>query len=331
MQTPIRIGCLGAARIAPQAIVHPTQVRGDVVLQSISARDPKRAQAFAERYGFKRALPHYADVIADPDVDLIYNPLPIDQHAEWSVRALNSGKHVLCEKPFAMNVKEARTVLDAARANGKRVIEAFHYRYHPAFAQMLDWIQTGRIGDVREISAAFDVPIPYRSDEIRHHPESGGGAFMDLGCYPLSWTLAIVGAAPLAIEAHATLTPRGVDESLEASLRFENGVTASLSASMAATASFRADLIVRGAHGEIHFNNPLAPHRGASLGLQGDNDAETAVIDRFTTYTHQFAAVIAALRNDEPLPTEGAAIMRQQEALDAIYVAAGLQHLRFVS
>ncbi|MCG8441956.1 MAG: Gfo/Idh/MocA family oxidoreductase [Caulobacterales bacterium] len=326
----MRIGCLGAAGIAPRALCHPAACRGDAVLQAVAARDRARAEAFAHRYGFAEVLDDYAAVVASPDVDLVYNPLPIHLHAEWSIKALRAGKHVLCEKPFAMNMGEARAVLEAAAQSGRRVVEAFHYRHHPAFATLLGWIDGGGVGRVRSVAASFNVAIDDAGgEEIRHRPDTGGGAFMDLGCYPLAWALAIFAAAPVEAAAEAVLTPRGVDESLAARLTFPGGATADLSCSMGLDQPFAASLTVEGTEGRVTFDNPLAPHAGAELTLDRGGARTHARIDRTTTYAHQLFAVLDALTDGSPLPTEGEAILRQQEAIDAVYEAAGLRHLRY--
>lgn len=325
----MRIGCLGAAKIAPSALVHPANVRGDAILQAVAARDPARAAAFAERHGFAEALDSYEAVVTSPDVDLVYNPLPINLHAEWTIRALEAGKHVLCEKPFAMNAAEAHAVLEAASASGGRVIEAFHYRYHPVFAQVLAWIEAGEIGAVRRVDAVFNVHIDDAGGtEIRHLPETGGGAFMDLGCYPLHWVLSVMNRAPVSVSATAETTPRGVDERMTAQLEFDDGVQAHLSSSMAKGEPFAATLTVTGETGEISVLNPLAPHMGAQLTLTAAGETTHAPIDRLSTYTYQLGAVLDALKTGEPLATEGEMIMRQQRAIDAVYAAAGLAQLR---
>jgi predicted dehydrogenase len=327
----MRIGCLGAARITPPAIVHPSKVRPGAVLQAVAARSPARAEAYAREHGFSRVAPDYEALVTAPDIDLVYNALPVNLHARWSIRALEAGKHVLCEKPFAMNVTEARAVLAAAKASGRRVVEAFHYRHHPGFRKLLAWIDSGAIGAVTAIDARFNIGIDDRNgEEIRHRPDTGGGAFMDLGCYPLSWTLNILRASPVSVEAKSVLTGRGVDASTSARLSFAGGATATLSASMAIGEPFAAHLHVRGTNGEIHFVNPLAPHFGASLKLKSGDRVEEPRLSRLSTYAWQLDMVLDALQTGETLPTEGDAIIRQQEALDAIYVAAGLAHLRKV-
>ena len=326
----MRIGCLGAARITPNAIVHPARVRPGAVLQSVAARDPVRAKAFADAHGFKRHDADSAALVAAPDIDVIYNALPINLHAEWCIKALNAGKHVICEKPFAMNGREVAQVMAAARAAGKRVIEAFHYRYHPGFLQMLAWIDAGEIGLISTIDAVFNIAIDDRAGaEIRHLPETGGGAFMDLGCYPLSWTLNILRQRPVHIDAKPVLSPRGVDETMQAVLTFPGAVRATLSASMAAGEAFAARLNVKGSKGEILFTNPLAPHHGGSLVLKAGAKSLSPRISRISTYTWQLDTILHALEARVPVPTEGDAIIMQQEVLDGVYAAAGLRSLRY--
>lgn len=325
----LRLGALGAARITPNALVEPARGLGGTDLVAIAAREPARADAFASEHGFQRAEADYASLVDAPDIDLIYNALPIHLHAEWTIRALEAGKHVLCEKPFAMNAAEAGAMLAAAEASGRRVIEAFHYRYHPAFKTALAWLAAGEIGTLECIDAQFNVAIdPQGGAEIRHRPDTGGGAFMDLGCYPLSWALMATGTAPVEVTAEAELTSLGVDERLEAHLTFPCGITATLAASMAPGVKSAAHLTLTGSAGRIEFRNPLAPHIGARLQLHAAAGTREAEIDPGATYTHQLAAIDDALAEDVPLPTEGEIVLRQQSALDAIYTAAGLGHLR---
>lgn len=321
------IGLLGAARITEKAVVNPVQVTPQCKLTAIAARDFDRARAYAKQHGVAQAFASYEEVVSADSVDLVYNPLPINLHAEWTITALQAGKHVLCEKPFAMNADEAQAMLAASESSGKRLIEAFHYRYHPAFETCLAWLAADEIGELREIHAAFDVEIKDNGTEIRHRVETGGGAMMDLGCYPLHWALTVMGEAPKHVEATASLTPTGVDEAMQARLNFGAGVTAHLTTSMAAGAKFRADMKLIGSKGEIEFTNPLAPHSGGRLRTKAGREAEISPI---TTYTWQLAAVLKGLQLGTPLPTEGEMILRQQAALDAVYDAAGLRHLRYL-
>lgn len=325
-----KIGCLGAARIAPKALCDPAYGLDGAILHSVAARDFKRAEQFAKKYKFEKALAGYEDVVTDPDVTLVYNPLPINLHAEWTIRALEAGKHVLCEKPFAMNHAEASAMAAAARANGVRLIEAFHYRYHPAFETLMAWIEAGALGDIQHLSAVFTVPIANKDGkEIRHLPETGGGAFMDLGCYPLHWVRSVMGEEPTEIRAEATLTPRGVDETMTAQFRFAKGAKAKLKASMAPDQKFQARLSIIGTEGRVEFVNPLAPQMGASLTLDRNGQTEGIEISPVPTYTHQLIAVLDALETGKALPTEGDDTLNQQAAIDAVYKTAGLEGLRY--
>ncbi len=329
--TGLGIGILGAARITQKALIEPAKVIPQTRLVAMAARDRGRAEAYAARHGVEHVFDDYAGVIACDEVDLVYNPLPINLHAEWTIKALEAGKHVLCEKPFAMNMDEAREMLAVAEKNGKRLIEAFHYRYHPAFETCLEYLAAGEIGDLREIHAAFNVAIKDNGTEIRHRVETGGGAMMDLGCYPLHWALTVMGAAPTEVSAQAELTPTGVDESLQSHLVFETGAEAFLNCSMAPDQKFKASMHLIGTKGEIRFTNPLAPQLGARLELsQGPMTRALAEISPITTYTYQLGALVAAIEEQRPLPTEGEIILRQQSVLDEIYTAAGLRHLRYL-
>lgn len=324
----MRIGLLGAARITPRAIVDPASVIPTCSLQAIAAREERRAQAFADRYAVKETYTTYDALISADNIDLIYNALPINHHASWSIKALEAGKHVLCEKPFAMNSDEADAMLAAAEKSGRRIIEAFHYRYHPGVITLLEWISSGAIGAVTSIEAHFNAPIKNTGAEIRHMPETGGGAMMDLGCYPLNCILQIMNAAPISVEASATLTPTGVDESMMAVLSFDGGVTAAIKTTMALDHSFSASVSVFGKDGEITLDNFLQPHMNTTLVLNASSQKKTVKPNLITTYTHQLSAVLEALVNGQALPTEGQIVSQQQNAIDDIYIAAGLAHLR---
>ncbi len=324
-----RIGLLGAAKIAPKAIIAPAASIPSAVIAGVAARERARAEAFAAQYGVAAAFEDYAALIASPDIDLVYNGLPISGHAPWTIAALKAGKHVLCEKPLAMNAMEARAMVDAAEASGARLIEAVHCRYHKTYIAFLDRLKD--IGVIRSMKAHFNVAIADNGTEIRHRPEHGGGAMMDLGCYPLGWALNVFDAAPEKIEARATLTKSGVDESMEADLTFAGGAVASISTSMAAGEAFSARLEVAGSRGRIEFENPIHPHmpsRPASLKVITGDGEELLPVGRVSTYVYQLESVLDALVTGEPSPTEGAPMLRQQETLDAVYEAAGLAHLR---
>src|SRR5262245_46916122 len=185
--SPVRLGVLGAARITHQAVVKPARTSADLELVSVAARDRSRADTYAKKHGIPRVFDTYADLLADPDIDAIYNPLPNGLHAEWTIAALEAGKHVLCEKPFTSNATEAEQVAAVADRTGLVVMEAFHYRYHPLAHRMRALVEDGELGTLEHVEAALCFPLPKFSD-IRYQYDLGGGATMDVGTYTVHLT-----------------------------------------------------------------------------------------------------------------------------------------------
>ena len=240
----IRIGILGAAKIAPPALINPARLRDDCEIVAVAARDSARAQAYAAENTIPDIAESYEALIARDDIDLIYNALPPHRHADLTIAALEAGKAVLCEKPFAMNAVEAARMADTAQRTGRVLIEAFHYRFHPAFQRVFDIVRSGRLGTIRRVDAAFDVTIPYRPGELRHTLEVGGGALMDLGCYPVHWVRTLVGTEPEIVSATAHCDRPSVDTSMAAELSFPGGEAGSIHTTMAPDTKF--DAWIRG-------------------------------------------------------------------------------------
>lgn len=324
----LRIGLLGASKIAPSAVIHPAQAVPRVKVTGVTARDPARAKVFADEHGIETCHDTYAALVTADDVDLVYCALPVSHHAVWTIKALEAGKHVLCEKPFAMNLAEATRMQDAAKANQRRVIEAFHYIHHPAFQRCLEWLQSGLIGPVTGLQAQFNVAIPIDGVEIRSIAALGGGAMMDLGCYPLHWVQTLMGGPPISVTATGVLTGTGVDEKIEAQLQFAGGVVAEVATDMGPGAALQARLSIQGELGSIEFVNPLAPHLGASLQARVGRQTHEAAISSLSTYAYQLSDVADALFDGTALLNEGERILEQQAALDSVYAAAGFAQLR---
>ena len=183
---------------------------------------------------------------------------------------------------------------------------------------------------MKSIDAVFNVWVGEDDGkEIRYLPETGGGAFMDLGCYPLSWALMIMDSQPETVEANADLTHRGVDETMTVVLTFSGGATARLQSSFASGQPFKAKLTVEGELGRIQFDNPLAPHNGGKLILETENGAHSGSISKSTTYSFMMNAVAEGLKSETFVHTDGDTVLHQQRTLDRIYEAAGLRHLRY--
>ena len=324
MAQPLRIGTLGAAMITPNALTDPASKNDDVVVAAVAARDRARAETFASRHGIETVYDSYDDVIADPTLDAIYNPLPISHHREYSIKALRSGKHVLCEKSFSLNASEAREMAAVGDETGLVLIEAFHYRYHPVFYKALEIVDSGVLGKLQHIDAQFIVGTPNK-ENIRMIYETGGGATMDMGCYPISWVRHITRQEPRVTNATAVEGDPQIDLSLEVEYEFDNGVTAKTSGAMNQR-TFAADMTVTGSDGELYVRNPLVPQHGNHVKLTvGDNIEFDEELTRRPTYEYQLEAFVDAVRNGTPMPTDAHDAIKQMEVIDAAYSAAGLK------
>ena len=322
----IRIGILGAAKIAPPAIIEPARRRTDCRVVAVAARDAGRAAAYAAEHDIQHVADSYDALIARNDIDLIYNALPPNRHADLSIAALKAGKAVLCEKPFAMNAGEAAAMQQAAEETGRPLVEAFHYRFHPAFLHALGHVRSGHVGKILSMEADFSVAIPYRPGELRHTLETGGGALMDLGCYCIHMVRTMAGTEPSVASAECHCDRPGVDISTHARLVFPGVVTASVMTSMSETVTRRMQLHVEGTKGSLTFNNPIHPHRGHKIILQQHGQPDrTETIPGEITYDHQLAHMVDVLAGRaEPL-TGGADAVANMRVIDAIYGSAGLQ------
>jgi predicted dehydrogenase len=321
---PLRFGILGAAQIAPPALVDPARKVDGVVVAAVAARDPSRAQAFAEKHGIPRVAASYEALVADPGVDAVYVALPNSHHHAWTIRALRAGKHVLCEKPFASNAAEAEEMAAVARETGRILVEAFHWRYHPLAARLLEILRGGELGRIAHWSARFTVPLLRRGDDIRFHYELAGGALMDLGCYPVSALRHLSGAEFEVLRATAKVGPPKIDAAVQAELRFPDGATGELACSMEADTSFAADLEVRGARGVLRVRNYLAPQLGSKVTLEDASGTREEEPTREPTYLFQLRAFAAAVAGGARLPTGADDAIRNMRAIDAIYQKAGL-------
>jgi predicted dehydrogenase len=328
---PLRIGILGASRISPLSIVEPAAATGDRLV-AVAARDPSRARDFAERYGVERVLDSYQDVVDDPEVDVVYNPLPNVLHAHWNSQAAGAGKHVLSEKPSAVHQAQAARVRDVVHAAGVVFMEAFHYPYHPLFRRLGELLDEAAIGEVEQISAILRMPAPPDSDP-RWARELGGGATMDLGCYSLGCLRLLgsyAGGEPILVAAQAeerTGRP-GVDERLFVDVVYPSGARGRGGSDMD-SAVRGMPLVVRGTGGEITLPMFPVPHEGDSLILRrpGADDVVEHLGTR-TSYTFQLEAFGDAVRTGRPVLTDADWAVGNMRLIDAAYTAAGLDVTR---
>jgi predicted dehydrogenase len=317
----LRIGCLGAAAIAPNAVVKPSHLVDEVSLTAVAARDPERARAFAGKHGIPRVLTSYDELLADPDIDAVYNPLPNGLHKEWTLKALAAGKHVLCEKPFASNAVEAQEMADAAKASGLVLMEAFHYRYHPLAARMREAV--GQLGTIRSVSAKLCFPLPKKSD-IRWDYDLAGGAMMDAGVYPLTCVRSLGPSEPTVVSAKAKLRSPKVDRAMSVELAFDDGATGRVECSMWSRRLLAISAEVVGDRGSMKAFNFVAPHLFNRLTVKVAGRKTSERVPGDATYTYQLRAFAGAVLRDEPFPTTAEDAVVTMSLVDDVYRAAGL-------
>lgn len=317
----LRIGLLGASRIAPTAVIVPAAGREDVEVVAVAARDPHRAAEFALAHAIPHVAADYGDLIARRDVDLVYNGLPPSAHLEWTLAALKAGKAVLCEKPFAMNAAEARRMVEAAQAAGRPLIEAFHYRFHNVMRRAEALVRTGALGEIRSARGVFQVPIERTPDELRWRPDLGGGGLMDLGCYPIHALRTLLGEEPQVASATGRFVD-GVDVEISAALTFPSGAAGEIACSMTPEAP-AATLTLEGSRGRLEILNFLAPQMGCRFTTVIDGDKEAQPVDGPTTYEAQLQHVVDVVENGVRTLTGGADAVANMAVIDRIYEMAG--------
>ncbi len=319
----LRIGALGAARITPGALIKPARQMPEVTVAAVAARDPERARRFAAKHRIRRVHDSYQDLIDDPAIDAVYNPLPNSLHAPWTLRAIAAGKHVLCEKPFTANAAEAAEVAAAARASGLVVMEAFHYRYHPLARRMREVVASGEIGPLRYLEASLCFPLPRFSD-IRYSYALAGGATMDAGCYAINWLRMLGPGEPEVLSARARLHGPDVDRAMSASFRFSGGVLGRMTASLWSGQVLRLDAKAVGDRGVMRVFNYVSPQTYNRLTVTADGYTRRERVSGEPSYTYQLRAFAAAVRHGDPILTTPEDAVANMTVIDAVYQAAGL-------
>lgn len=303
-------------------MIEPVSRRNDAEVVAVAAQRPGAAQAYAAEHGIPRAFEGYQALIDDPDIDLVYIALPPSAHAEWSIAALEAGKHVLCEKPVAMNAAEARAIVETAERCGRIMMEAFHDLYHPLMEHVVELRTSDRLGAIRSVDARFQVNIPYEPDSIRHVPSLGGGAMMDLGCYPVHWLRTVVGEEPTITSAEGTSNPLGADVEMDAAMSFPGGAVGTMRVDMD-TRPMLARIEIEAENGRVEVTNPVLPHIGHNIVTILDGVRRQYTIAGDTTYDYQLQAVIDAMASGQQPLTAGADSIANMAVIDAIYECAG--------
>jgi predicted dehydrogenase len=329
---PLKFGILSTASVNDYAFLTPVKKVADAELVAIASRDLKRAADYAAKHGIPQAYGDYDRLLAVPEIDCVYIPLPVSMHSEWSIRAMDAGKHVLCEKPVASNADEARAIAAKVKASGKIFAEAFHYRYHPLAARVGEIVRSGGIGEVKHIFASFGVPL-FDKNRVQFKKELAGGSLLDIGCYPVSFSRWIAGCSEATVvSARPELTKSGVDGSMKAKLKFANGVTADIHGSLVKYLPMAAR--IKGSKGEIDIVSPFMPAAQTGnfvidvyvmIHREGFR-VHNIRVPSITSYHAQLEAFCAAVRSGTQPITNAEEAVANMQLIDAIYEKAGLKH-----
>ncbi|KAL0061120.1 hypothetical protein AAF712_012114, partial [Marasmius tenuissimus] len=350
---PLKFGCLGAAKIAPGALIKPSKSHPEVALYAIAARDPQRAEEFAKKHDFQKSYggsTAYQDLIDDPEVDVIYNPLPNGLHFEWTMKALKGGKHVLLEKPATDTADEASQIFSLAQKKGLVVLEAFHYRFHPSVQRIKAILDSKELGAIKSISAALSAPDgTAKEDDIRWNYELGGGSTMDPGSYTVNILqyLASPSKSKSVLSATATVfSPqpqhKQIDNKFSATIDVENDILGEISSELNEPRIFgiiprlpKLKATVHCEGGTVEIFNFLIPHfyHYITVSPSGKSSRVEKAYkfsdgskgeEWWTTYRYQLEAFVDKVRGRQPQTwIEGQETIDAMKLIEEIYAKDG--------
>jgi xylose dehydrogenase (NAD/NADP) len=325
--TRLRWGILGAARIARREVIPSIIKSSNGSLQAIGSRDLAKAKELQSEFGFRSAYGSYEEVLADSDVDALYIPLPNNQHCEWVLKAAAAGKHILCEKPIGLNAAEARRMVDACKAADVRLMEAFMYRYSDRTAKVRELIQTGALGEIRQINSTFRFLLA-NPESIKLQPKLGGGSLFDVGCYPVNFVgmvADLVGAGPASARPLSSkvdfIESGGVDLQFSALLRYPSGLMASIHSGFNAHKRVYSEVI--GTSGVLEIPDTFFGNPGTMVLSResGDTVIDVEASERYVLEVEDFARAVFEGR-DPFFPLSET--LRNMELIDALYEQTGL-------
>lgn len=290
-------GLLSTARING-AVIPPIRLSPRSELLAVASRDQAKAEAYAQAHDLPRAYGTYEALLADPGINVIYNPLPNHLHAEWTIKAAEAGKHVLCEKPLALTVAEVDSIMAAARANQVIVAEAFMYKHHPQTLKVLELLKSRPIGELLVIKGAFTFDLSPRPTDIRWMPEMGGGSLWDVGCYPISFARLIAQAEPIEVFGWQTTSASGVDEVFVGQLRFANGLLAQFESGF--RSPYRTWMEVVGTRGSLYVASPFKPADRAFITLNFGDRSEQIEVNAGHLYQGEIEDMEGAVLDGQP-------------------------------
>jgi predicted dehydrogenase len=318
----VRWGVISTANIGVAKVIPAMQKGKYIELNALASRNHEKGKAAAAQLGIPQVYGSYEELLADPNIDAIYNPLPNHMHVPWSIKALEAGKHVLCEKPIAMSSSEAQKLADAARQHPQlKVMEAFMYRFHPQWQTARQMVNEGKIGELKTVHSFFSYHN-VDANNIRNIAEAGGGAMMDIGCYTVSLSRFIFGAEPLRVSAVVEYDPNfKTDRFSSAILDFGRG-TATFTCSTQLVSYQRVNIY--GTTGrieiEIPFNAP--PDKPCKIWYQNGDDIEEIQFDICDQYTLQGDAFSLAILNNTSVPTPIEDAVANMKVIEAVFNSA---------
>lgn len=294
-------------------------------LVAVAARSPERARAYAARHGIERVVGSYAELISDPEVDVVYNALPNSLHGPWNLAAVQAGKHVLTEKPFSSNAVEARAVAEAVRVSGVTLLEGFHYLFHPVNRRLLDVVRSGTVGAVTRVETVLRMPKPSENDP-RWELALSGGSLMDLGCYGLhaSRMLSdVCGGAPVVTGTRHEEYAPGVDSWFDIELEYPGGARASVVTTML-DEQYHFTFRVFGSNGDVLVHNFLQPDVDDRVSVTVDGRTSIEQLGTKSSYTYQLEAFADHLSGVSALPIGPGDAVANMTMIDEAYMHSGL-------
>ena len=314
---------LGGAIIAQHAIFNAIAEGAPIAVTSVAARDADRAADYARQWNIPHVYPSYAALLAEAEIDAVYVPLPNALHHRKVLAAIEAGHHVLCEKPIALNAREATDMVEAAEAHGLLLVEAFHWRAHPVAKRLEALVAGGAIGAVTHIDCWFDISRSFLlPNDIRLSPELGGGSLLDEGCYCVNLVRLLAGE-PTVVSARTKMLAEGVDGAISAELALPGGVTATIRTDMTlAGETVGCGATVTGTGGTIVVVNPFLPGWGSSIAITDANGTCSEEMPTASSYFYQAEAFADLVRRGPHLPSPARDSIANMRVLDAIREAA---------
>jgi len=320
----LRWGILGCAQIAVNDIIPAIRQSELGEVAAIASRDESKAGRTAETLGIPQAYGSYEALLADDSIDAVYIPLPNHMHYEWTIRAADAGKHILCEKPLSLNVREAEQMVEACEKHGVKLAEAFMYRYHPRYERILEIIRSGEIGELQCLQGTFTFNIGSASDNFRLKADMGGGALYDVGCYLISAGRLLLGREPKAATVRSLFSPKHGDVDLMAAglLEFGDGLNMTFQCGM--RAEFRDTVEITGTDGRIDIPNAFLPWPGLTANyfvtVKGERREEQA--EALNTYRLQVDSFARSILNEGPLAFDTMDAVANMKVIDACLQSA---------